>query len=264
MCSINCDYEYYLDFNNHTIRTTNIPITIQRNIPSIIIKNNSIKILNLILYSNNSHYENMKNILMPYLKYIKSILNFDFYFYCYDPNIKEDFIIKDHVLYIKGKETYIPGILEKTIRSFEIFKDVNYDYLVRTNISSIVDFKLLSVYLKINDIQYGGSKIWVEPNDTKFVSGTCIVIRKDLVLRLLKDKNKINYKIIDDLSLGIYVYKVLKINMVGFGIIYNTDKIQNKLIVYRNHRGVNKRTEDLVAMKKLISQLLVMEKFRYF
>ncbi len=40
MYSINCDYEYYLDFN-HTFR----PTTMQPTIPSIIIKNSSIKIL---------------------------------------------------------------------------------------------------------------------------------------------------------------------------------------------------------------------------
>ncbi len=140
---------------------------------------------------------------------------------------------------------------------------MNYDYLVRTNISSIVDFILLSVYLKNNNIQYGGSKIW-HNSDFKYVSGTCIIIRKDLLLKILENKNKLNYQIIDDLSLGIFVNKVLKINMVDFGIIYNTNKIKYKLILYRNHRGDNKRTEDLDEMKKLISQLLEIEKSRYF
>ncbi len=254
MCNIN--YEYYLNLN-HKITPT-IRETI---IPNIIIKNNSVKILNLILYSNNRHYESMKNILMPYLKYIKSILNFDFYFYCYDSNLEKDFYIEDHILYIKGKETYIPGILEKTIRSFEIFKNTNYDYLVRTNISSIVDFKLLSVYLTNNYIQYGGSKIWKLP-DFKYVSGTCIIIHKDLLLKILENKNKLNYQVIDDLSLGIFVNKVLKINMTDFGIIYNTNKIKDKLILYRNNSGYNKRENDLKVMRNLVAQLLEI-KFMY-
>ena len=45
----------------------------------------------------------------------------------------------DNIIYIKGSETFIPGILLKTICGIEIFKDrTDFDYIIRTNISEIV------------------------------------------------------------------------------------------------------------------------------
>ncbi len=214
---------------------------------------NSIKILNLILYSENEYYEKMKNILIPYLKYIKNILNFNFYFYCYNPNIKSKFEIKENILYIKGKETYIPGILQKTIDAFEILNNIEeYDYIVRTNISSIVDFKLLYNYLETNKYEYSGSKIW-RSNKIKYISGTCIILNKDVVNKIIKNKNKIiNYNLIDDMSIGKFLSQELKLPMHDFGIIVNSSTLRNKLILYRNKS--EERNRDLINMKKIIKK----------
>ncbi len=221
--------------------------------------NKKVKILNLILYSKSQHYDNMKNILLPYLQYIKSILDFDFYFYCFDPSLKKNYIIKDNILYIKGKESYTPGILDKTIKAFEIFKNIDYEYVVRTNISSIVDFKLLNIYLTNNKVHYGGGYIW-NANGFKYVSGTCIILNKNLVQKIIDNKEKIlGYKRIDDVALAIYLFKELNVPMSEFGISWNTDTLQNRLILYRNHRGSEKRNEDLKAMSKLVEQLMKMK-----
>ena len=48
------------------------------------------------------------------------------------------------ILYIYGKETYIPGILDKTIQAFDIIHNkmkIPYDFIFRTNISTFVHFK---------------------------------------------------------------------------------------------------------------------------
>ena len=45
------------------------------------------------------------------------------------------------MIYIKGEETFIPGILEKTLLAIKISsKNFTYDYIVRTNISTLVNY----------------------------------------------------------------------------------------------------------------------------
>src|SRR5271170_1779843 len=101
-------------------------------------------ILNLILYNNSSEYNGMRDVLRQYLK----SMNIKYYFYCYDENITEDYIFNDDILLIKGKETFLPGIFKKTISAMEIcLKLHDFDYILRSNISTVVDFSLLQNYL---------------------------------------------------------------------------------------------------------------------
>ncbi len=108
------------------------------------------KLLNLILYSEtNPEYVEMKQILESYLNKVN---NLQYYFYCYNEELDEEYKIIHNTIYIKGKETFIPGILEKTIKVFEICNklDLEYDYIVRSNISTVINYPSLQEYLLIN------------------------------------------------------------------------------------------------------------------
>jgi hypothetical protein len=48
-------------------------------------------------------------------------------------------------IYVKGEETYIPGILNKTIEAIRAI-GLNYDFVWRTNLSSVLDFDGLIRY----------------------------------------------------------------------------------------------------------------------
>jgi len=117
-------------------------------------KTDKLSILNLVLYSRDDSYDKMKNITSKYYK------NFDYvhtYYYCYDSNLEQDYLLKDNILYIKGIETYTPGILQKTISALEYFKNdiPNYSYIVRSNISTIIRFDILEKSLRENPVEYG-------------------------------------------------------------------------------------------------------------
>jgi len=113
----------------------------------------------------------------------------------------------------------IPGILSKTIFAFELLKD-KYDVFFRTNLSSMVHTQNLEKLVSTKEkIIYSGSGIW---NDA---------LRSDLILRgrvganksiknigeldeypgntsnLVKNKKKIRYDIIDDVSIGLMLEK---------------------------------------------------------
>ena len=124
------------------------------------------KILHIIIYSesdNNSikegTYENMQKLLSNYYKKFNN--NVSTYFVKYDNNVKDtygtDYYIENDIIYINGKETFMPGILEKTLLAIKYLNIFEYDYFLRSNVSTIIEFNRLISYLENNPIDYYGS-----------------------------------------------------------------------------------------------------------
>lgn len=189
--------------------------------------------LNLIIYSNNNeYYEKMKILQRNYLKKFRN-LKYYFIFYneittnsCGNVNIIDDEIIID------GKESLVPGILDKTLKSIiQIhmnYPDFDYKYLIRSNISTIINFNKLEKF--INDynikypqipIHYGGgySEIlqWLDiPSGivnnhywgVEFVQGTNIILSKYAVDNLISDyinrSDTLDMNVVDDVAIAIY------------------------------------------------------------
>jgi hypothetical protein len=136
------------------------------------------------------------------------------YYYTYSDTITTDYELKDDILYIKGKESYLPGILEKTIKAFRYFPMDQYDYVIRSNVSTVVDMERVKNHLTRNSLDYGGSFVhdlhWLDPGNgivdkrhwgTKYVSGTCIILSKSSIEKLLQQQ--LDYSVIDDVAIGI-------------------------------------------------------------
>jgi len=224
------------------------------------------KIFNLILFSSSNEYNEMKNIISEYLKFTK----IDYFFYCYDNTIKKEYIIDDDILKMKGNETYIPGILDKTIKAIEIVTNelkFKFNYILRTNISTIVDIFKLQNYLNNNPINYSGTCIfnltWVDPDcgifdnrykGLEYVSGTGILISYNCIQLLLKNKQNIDMSLIDDVSIGVffknnnifpdYIYD----GRIGFN--WNEINFNSNIIFYRNKR--HSRLLDCYILKLII------------
>jgi hypothetical protein len=235
------------------------------------------KILNLILYSKSDDYDEMYNLQSNYLKFIKENLDIDYYFYCYD-DIQEDYKIINDIIYIKGEESYLPGVLDKTIKSFELFINDNYDYIIRSNISTVLNFELLIHFLNNNKIDYCGNIIklkWIDEDcgiidetyyNEKYASGTSIILSNRAVNYLINNKNNLDNTIIDDISIGVLLNK--KFNLVDINkycMINSTEKTNTKLftidryyhksiLLYRNKTF--KRIYDIHFMKNNINDLV--------
>lgn len=213
------------------------------------------KILNLILYNPNPHYNNMMRLTRYYLNKLK----IEHYFYCYREDINEEYIFVGDMLYIKGKETYLPGILDKTIKAIEICQNKEYDYLVRTNISTVVDFIELS---KIENIDYGGNiftLMWLEPPcgivdhthyGAVYIHGICIILSRAAVNTLLK--SEIDRTIIDDVAIGKALCKVYKPFQIK---TQSADRYIRGTLIYRNKHA--NREADVIKMGKIMKDILV-------
>lgn len=64
-------------------------------------------------------------------------------------NQEQDIIKKGNYLYLKGEEKIIPNLFYKTIKSIEyINKNYDYDFLLRTNLSTKFNLKKLLNFYK--------------------------------------------------------------------------------------------------------------------
>jgi hypothetical protein len=213
-------------------------------------------------------------------KYYNKFENVKTIYYKFDDKINEAYKMEGNMLKIKGKETYVPGILEKTVKAMEYVENDEYDYLVRSNISTIVDFKLLDEELEKKPIEYGGGLInnlqRLDENagikdETHFglnyVSGTAIIMSKSILKEMIKQKDKMDYKIVDDVSIGVLMHFLKKSPVIvkegSFLIVSDTNGDAEKIIkmisekpyiFYRNRN--NDRKTDVKQMRIVIDHLM--------
>jgi len=223
-------------------------------------------ILNLVLYStdNGGPYDRMKQLTSSYYKQFTFV---NTYYYCFEPKLNTDYLLTDNILYIKGTESYIPGILQKTIKAIEYFNIQQYKYVVRSNISTIIRFDILEHDLKKNPVDYGCA-LCFDQEDIPFSSGTSIVLSSKVVNYMIENKDKLDMVIIDDVSIGKFIRKempeivmtpVLKDTAAqGFYFVKEEDNIKeliknNRPVFFRNHNG--DRTIDVRQMENIIHVL---------
>jgi hypothetical protein len=189
--------------------------------------------------------------------------NIDYYFFTFDEMISDDYQLIDDILYIKGVEGYM-NILDKTIKALHYFINIHYkkyDYIIRTNISSVFNYTLLHKYidrLPKTNIYIGGLHFRLDWIDEKFniteetiqkynlhklsfFQGTCIILSNDVACFLLKESNKLIYEIIDDVAIGLFIKTYLPsayltyINMPTRTIISSENKSYDvNSILYRH------------------------------
>jgi len=229
------------------------------------------KILNIVLYSDNEiNYVQMYEALSGYYKRFSDVTT---YFYKYNENISDNIEITGDIINIKGRESYIPGILNKTIDTLLLFKNngeyEKYDYIIRSNISSIVNFSLLSEQLELNPVEYYGSTnigyITLDNTNIPFASGTNIIMSKKGYITLVDNINLLDKSLIDDISIAVFFHrlniKITKIDKAGENGFVFVPMINNNLeyeklvshnyLVYRN-RSENYRHYDVINMKNII------------
>lgn len=235
---------------------------------------NNITILHLVLYSDDIYFNKMYKITS---KYYKQFNNVKTIYYKFSNNIKLDYILNNDILLIKGNETLLPGILNKTIKTFNFFNKYNYNYLVRSNISTIINFKLLINELTNNNIDYGtGLLLYINKSyiniyygitsniyaNTYYASGTSIILSKKVVNYILLKKKYIDYNVIDDVAIGFFIKKYLPdIKLYEFKdnyLIIDKSNIKNidtkKIIFYRNRNEC--RNIDIKNINYIINILL--------
>jgi len=218
-----------------------------------------LKVLMLII-SNESIpvYKKHKELWLKYMNLNPSV---DCYFMEYHP--EKNYIIEKNTIFIKGVETYHPGIREKTIDCFNYFlnRDTKYDYIIRTNLSSLWNFKALLKYLQTlpKEGVYSGA---LGKHIVSFASGSGFIMTPDVVSKIVQHRNLCNeINIIDDVDIG---YLLQKIGIFPFRNS-RTDILNNHLlstfqynsdIYHYRIKFDGNRDDEILATSKILDMIL--------
>ena len=108
------------------------------------------KILILYIYSDNPIYNKMLEIQREYIINSNSNANFSCYFIQFRNEQINNVEIENDFIYVKGQEKLL-NITEKTLKSLSfLLKDLGliFDFIIRTNISTVINFNKLLVFLQ--------------------------------------------------------------------------------------------------------------------
>ncbi|MFY7728211.1 MAG: glycosyltransferase [Flavobacterium sp.] len=236
------------------------------------------KILLLVIFSHSDIYNQMLTIQK---EIVNSNSDIDTYFVTFNNDQDDDIVINDNIMYVKGSESYT-NILYKTIKGLDYIihtKSQQYDYIVRSNISTILHLSNLCAYLDSlprNEV-YTGCTLetlrWMlapyEILETKqhrrndyygvqYIQGTCIILSRDVVQYLLSIQSTIEYDIVDDVKIGLIIRDHLP-------VVYNAmKKLPLAKVTYNNmyepntvcirNRSSN-RLSDVHRMRTIISDI---------
>ena len=209
--------------------------------------------------------------------------HFEVYFLRGDPNLKTPYEIKKNEILVKIEESFAPGILNKTILGMEAMQPrlEEFDYVIRTNLSSFYPFDNLLKYLNTLPRKrcYCGVSLYQtkelglppEIDIIPFISGAGIILSPDLVDLLVKDHGELeNYKtqLPDDVFMGLFFFRK-KIHPTAAQRwdyptheewVKNHHKIEDYAYHFRAKYGYNFRTasdpykDELLTLKALLKK----------
>ena len=136
--------------------------------------------------------------------------------------------VANKTLYVRGDECLIPGILHKTVEalsfflreaaslesmgfkgvSFAEYDEFPYDYVWRTNLSSVLDFAGLERFiLSLNQPNglyagYIGLGSLNDGSSTFFASGAGFLMSRDVAMYVVSNRDSLRWDIIDDVAIG--------------------------------------------------------------
>lgn len=169
------------------------------------------KILILIITSSNMQaYIDLQDIWKQYMN--SDPEHFEVYFITGNPDLATPYEIKGNYLITKTEESYKPGIINKSVLSIEALlpRLHEFDYVVRTNLSSFYVFPRLLNFVKTlpKEKCYCGLQMFIDVpkfGTINFISGAGIILSTDMAKLLVDEKNevlKFNKELPDDLILG--------------------------------------------------------------
>jgi hypothetical protein len=159
-------------------------------------------------------------------RYIHSNELIEYYFVSFKENIDSDVIIDGDLIYVKGVENCM-NILKKTFVALHYLinvKQKHYEYIVRTNVSTIFNYNVLLKYLNSipsTDVYLGNilHLNWIDEKfgitnfkrnlysltSLMFFQGTCIIMSYDVVKNITENMINLKYDIIDDVAIALYI-----------------------------------------------------------
>lgn len=174
------------------------------------------------------------------------------FLYCSETLKIKDYIVENNNIITNCKEDYWSSLLKKVIYGFEFFEASNFDFVFKTNLSTIINIEKFLKYcekkLQNRDYVYDGK--FASYEDYLFCSGAGMLLNKNSVNLILKNKNLINEKWTDDIFIGYVLNKLNKIEptyngLNRYDIIKENTEINKNLIKSYSHIRIKIREKNL-------------------
>ena len=220
------------------------------------------KALLLLIHSPSPIYDKMFLIQQQYVHGFDEIDTFFVVMRETQINLVEQ---ENDIIYVKGKE-HVLNVLYKTITSLEyLFQQNEYDFLIRSNISTIIHIPKLIQYLHTIPTTgiYTCSQFlnlqWLDPRvgihntslfGTIFASGISITLSNDTVKYLINNKDKLRHDIVDDVSIGL-LFQTYNPTILNEGKQYISSNL------YTNAVTKNTNINDYIFFKNKSSNRMV-------
>jgi len=156
------------------------------------------KVLFIIISSNTEPvYAEHKKV---WSSYMNSNPDIDSYFIEYR---NEDQALEGNTLFLTGTESFT-NIIKKTIDGIKYFMDLkDYDFIVRTNLSSLWNFNVLMKYLETLRKEGTYNGILGCQGKIPFISGAGIIFSRDVANTLIINRNVAEViDVLDDVAIG--------------------------------------------------------------
>jgi len=199
----------------------------------------------------------------PFIKYLKHHkYRIKIFLIFGNVNIDDLHLDNEDVIINNTKENLIPGILIKTLNSFDyIHNNYEYKHILRTNLSSFFILEqLINVHKSLSHKNIYAGMVGNYYN-ISFVSGTGFWISSDNIEFLLDNKLNLDHNLIDDVAIGKLLQKHNKTPLQRYDLtnnIYNPnilDKIIESKIYHIRIKNPLDRSIDVKYMKNITSKL---------
>jgi hypothetical protein len=214
------------------------------------------KILVLVIYNETALEltDLYKNLKQQWLRYMNSNPSVKSYFICMKQDLEQEHLVTEDTVFIRGTESYIPGIHVKSCESIKVllnnseFSEV--EYVVRTNISSFWIWDRLIQYLKNIPRTNVISAVIGNHSGIRFPSGSGFIMSRDVALLYSQmATHPTSFYLQDDVVLG-QIASENNISIIesprfdipeGFiPISLNFNMLKNSIFHIRNHHSHNK------------------------
>jgi hypothetical protein len=157
-------------------------------------------------------------------------------------------------LYVPGVESLVPGVLLKTLVAMRhCARHFDFEFLVRSNISTVIDFRRLPLDGLRGPLVYASAYVWNRDGPgERFASGTNIVLGHATVAYILANARALDMGTIDDVAIGRLLSRVAPPQQLATEMVW--DGATPDGVVFRNRsddRGV-----DVARMARIVDRAL--------
>jgi hypothetical protein len=229
-------------------------------------------ILHLVIYNETSVYKDMLEVQRTY---VHSFPNVTTFFVQYRPQ-EEPVTLEGDFIFVRGEETGdTTTILRKCIMALQFVISRDFDFVLRSNISTITNFSNLTKHLtsvpatnlytggNIENLQWLDFRSGIFNKDmfgTIYAQGTAIILSRDIAQALVQHRHSLPCHIVDDVAIGWWIRNhahVLPIHQHKPKYCFGIPRDVNEFAFFRNknvHRQLDVQNMQIIVQKLLSCQ----------